>query len=70
MKKEELIRCLEQLPENTEVAIFDYVKNIESDSGDGSSDGIHVDFELQYMDKGKVTKESKTFVALVFDSEH
>lgn len=69
MKKEKLIEILQGMPEDTEVCIFDHRKNLDRDFGDGSSDGVHSDFEVEVITKENVTEDSKPFIALMFDND-
>lgn len=73
----ELIKKLQEYPENTEVKIFDWRKNLNSDSGDGSSSGIY-DFkvDMETLDDEEKSffhefhgKDHIPFVELTFDNE-
>lgn len=78
MKKEKLIEELQKLPEGTEVCIFDWKKNMGDDWGDGSSEGIYPDIEVEYMNlegdeaenyKEQHDKEYIPWVALNFEND-
>lgn len=49
MKKEELIEKLKSLPDGVEVSIMDWRKNLGTDIGDGSSEGIYPNFEIDLI---------------------
>ena len=53
MKKEELLKKINELPDGIEICIFDYMANSEgeSDGEDKYFDGIFRDFEIGLMDK-------------------
>lgn len=59
MKKEELIKKLEQLPAGAEVCIFDFRKAINEDWGDGTSAGVYSDFAVELID---FTADEKEFI--------
>lgn len=49
MKKEDLIKKLQELPDGIEVCLFDWRKNLGDDHGDGSYEGIVSDFEVEHQ---------------------
>lgn len=49
MKKEELIEKLQKLPDNIEVCVFDWRKNVNDDCGDGSGVGIYPNFIIERL---------------------
>ena len=65
MLVEKLIEELQKLPAQTNVVIADYEKNLENDMGEGSSEGLYPDFEIEYLNEDEVTDTSKPFAALV-----
>jgi len=69
MKKEKLIEELQKLPDNTEVCLFDYKKNMDNDAGDGSSSGIYPDFEVTMLTLEDVAKGHDLFAILSFDND-
>lgn len=56
MKKSTLIRKLQEIPEDPEIRIFDWRKNLSEDSGDGSFAGIY-DFEVSMETLSEKEKE-------------
>lgn len=64
MKREELIKKLEELPEGTEVVLFDVDKNIREDWGEGSSEGIYPEFETEYHTGEDIKEGSKPFFSI------
>jgi len=71
MLKEKLIAELQNLPEGTEVCLFDYRKNFFNDSGDGegSSSGIYKQFEISYLEKEDIVEGTKPFAVMSFDND-
>lgn len=79
MKVQELIKKLQEFPQDTEVRIFDWRKNLYDDNGDGtasysgiysfdvSMDKLSVD-ELEYY-KEMNEKDYKPWVQLSFENE-
>ena len=49
MKKELLIEELQKLPDGIEVCVFDHRKCMHDDSGDGSSEGVHPEFNVEVI---------------------
>lgn len=49
MKKSELIKKLEAVPGDPDVAIFDHEKNAHDDIGDGSSVGVYSDIQVEMI---------------------
>lgn len=64
-----MIEELQKLPAQTNVVLADYEKNLEADMGEGSSEGLYPDFEIEYLGEDEVTDESKPFAALVIPQE-
>lgn len=70
MRKEELIKQIqEQIPDGTEVVIFDHRKNLADDIGDGSSAGIYKDFDVYHYTQKEVADGSVPFAVLAFNNE-
>ena len=77
MKVSELIKKLQEFPQDLEVKIFDWRKNLNEDWGDGSSAGIY-DIEVSMDDytedekeyyKERHDKEFVPWVQLSFESD-
>ena len=77
MKVSELIKKLQEFPQELDIKIFDWRKNLNEDFGDGSSAGIY-DFEVTIEDLSEDEikyleelhdRKFKPFVQLVFESE-
>ena len=81
MKIEKLIEELTELQKthpNISVNLFDWRKNLGDDNGDGSSEGVHGDFEISVMKlegeeaefyKEQNDKDFSAWVALSFENE-
>ncbi len=69
MKKEELIKQLQALPDGVEVVIFDHRKNLDQDSGDGSSAGIYKDFQISHHTPEEIADGCIPFASMAFDNE-
>lgn len=56
MKKEELLKEINKLPDGVVVQIFDFIKNIngDTDGEDGHIEGLYSDFEVGMMGKNEV----------------
>ena len=65
MKVSELIKKLQEFPQELEVKIFDWRKNLNEDWGDGSSAGIY-DIEVS-MDN--YTEDEKEYYKERYDNE-
>ncbi len=48
MTVKDLIKQLEKMPQDVNVNIFDWRKNLANDWGNGSSEGIYTEFEINY----------------------
>jgi hypothetical protein len=46
MKKEDLIKELQKLPDGIEICVLDWKKNLGDDDGSGSSEGIYPSFGI------------------------
>lgn len=68
MKKSELIERLHTIPGDPEVCLMDFKKNINSDSGDGSGEGIYPKFDVEMVTTEDVTDDSEPFLAISFDN--
>jgi hypothetical protein len=68
MKKSEIIKKLNQIEGDFEVAIFDWKQNKED--GDLSFRGIYIDFDIELMDNDNEEAESqdKKFIAITIDN--
>lgn len=69
MKKEELIEKLQKLPDNIEVCVFDWRKNVNDDCGDGSGVGIYPNFIIELMGKSEIKKGYKPFLAITIEND-
>lgn len=78
MKKEKLISKLQALPDGIEVCIFDWKKSLHHDSGDGSSEGVHPEFEVELHEltpdeaeyyQEREGKPFKPFATLTFEND-
>ena len=70
MKKEDLIKKIEEtVPDGAEVVIFDHRKNLDGDSGEGSSAGIYLDFDVEHFTKENIKDGCIPFSALTFNNE-
>lgn len=47
MLVEKIIEELQKFPKGTEVCLYDWRKNLRNDVGDGSSEGIYPDFDIE-----------------------
>lgn len=65
MKVSDLIKKLQEFPQDLEVKIFDWRKNLNGDWGDGSSAGIY-DIEVS-MDN--YTEDEKEYYKERYDNE-
>lgn len=69
MKKSELVKLLEKVPDDMEIGIFDYRKNVRYDFGHGSKVGLYFDFKVEYVDPGDAFDKFFPWVALSFANE-
>lgn len=78
MKVEKLIEELQKLPKGTNVAIYDWRRNLHEDSGDGSHAGIYPEFDvsLQKLEgdeaayyKERHDKDFKPWISISFENE-
>lgn len=69
MKKEDLIKKLKELPDDTEICILDLQRNIDADFGDGSCEGVKHEFEIKMLEPNQVPESDKPFAVLIFDVE-
>ena len=70
MKKEDLIKKIQEVvPDGAEVVIFDHRKNLNEDSGEGSSAGIYKDFDVEHHTQEEIKDGCIPFSALTFDNE-
>lgn len=78
MLVEKLIKELKKLPKGTDVCLYDWRKNLNNDVGDGSSAGIHPEFdiELQKLEGDELNyyeeRHERKFVpwiAITFDND-
>lgn len=65
MKKEELIKQLQELPEGTDICIYDYRKNLFNQSDEPNGIGIESDFSIEYHDKNVNTP----FATITFEND-
>ena len=71
MKKEELIKKISKLPDGIEVCVVDLAVNLNSDAGEGSSDGIYTDFSIEVCPADDLREGSKPFAMIsVEDQEY
>jgi hypothetical protein len=64
MKVEELRMHLSDVPNGTEVCIFDYRKNLHNASDEPQSDGVHNKFSVEFIKEGV-----PPFIALAFKND-
>jgi len=69
MKNKDLIEALKKLDPEKEVCICDWRKNLGADMGEGSSEGIYLDFKIEEMNEDSIKPESKPWIALSFENE-
>lgn len=70
MKKEDLIKKIQEtIPDGAEVVIFDNNKNLNDDTGNGSSAGIYKDFEVVHFTADEIQHGCIPFSALIFNNE-
>lgn len=65
MKKEELLKEINKLPDGIEVQIFDFIKNSNGDN-DGEDyyyDGLYSDFEVGIMNKNEVKNDPWAYLS-------
>lgn len=67
--KETLIKALQDLPDGIRVVVGDYKKNLHHDSGDGSSEGLYSDFEIDIMDGDEIVEGTTPFASLTIDND-
>lgn len=48
MRVKDLIKELEKMPQEANVNLFDWRKNLSDDIGDGSSEGVYSRFDIHY----------------------
>jgi len=71
MKVSELIAKLAELPQDTEVVIFDVERNAYHADGDGTSEGVYPDIELEFVEMFHEESEKiENVVALSFISDY
>lgn len=66
MKREELIKKLQLLPEGIEVCIFDVRLNESEATGDPCGTGIYKDFDIEVVNQ--VPRYKKAFATLTFET--
>jgi len=68
MKKEELLKEINKLPDGVEICIFDYLANSEGDNDgeDGYFEGIYCDFVVGFMRKDDVMPKEKRWAYISF----
>ena len=49
MKKSELIAKLNAIEGDPEVCIFDHIRNMKEDSGEGSGEGVYSNFSVDHI---------------------
>jgi hypothetical protein len=69
MKKEQLIKKLQSLPDGTNLVIGDYRKNLGGDNGDGSSEGFYSEFGVECITGRMLGHKQKPFAILSFTNE-
>lgn len=73
MRKDEVIQKLARISGNPVVVILDSeinARNLVGDgSGEGSTDGIHIDYDIQLVAGDQLPKGAKPFIAMVFTAE-
>jgi len=75
MKVIDLKKALADLPDDMEIAIFDHVRNVKEDSGDGSTAGIYPNFEVEVISESDLPEPEddedepmKPWLALSFEN--
>jgi hypothetical protein len=53
MKKKEFLKLINELPDNAEICVFDWRKNIYESDSDGTSAGIYPNFDIEFIDDAK-----------------
>lgn len=66
MKKEELIKKLQELPDDIDVNLFDYRMNLHDDHGDGSHKGIYSEFDIEVI---KLDEEDRKYLEDLRDTK-
>lgn len=76
MKKSQLIKKLQEIPGDPEVAILDHLKNLYNDDGDGTSEGVYPEFEIEMInvedlppDHPAVVDQMLPWLAISFKNE-
>lgn len=76
MKKSDILKKLNEIPGDPEVAIFDWRKNVLDDLGVGSSSGIYQEFDVELMEDTEqregVSPEDRaqaSWIAFVYTNE-
>lgn len=70
MLVEKLIEELQKLPAETVVVLADYEKNLKSDAwGEGSSEGLYPEFEIEFLNDDEIKEGTKPFAALVIPQD-
>lgn len=74
MRKDEMIQKLARFSGNPHVVILDSERNardlVGDGSGDGSAEGIHVEYDIQFLSDGEELAEGcKPVIALVFTTD-
>ncbi len=71
MKREELLKKIEALPEGTEVCIMDWQKNAYHATGDeeGNGEGIYPEFNVEMIGKDGLPEGKEPFAVLSFNND-
>lgn len=70
MIKEDLLKKIQEtVPDGAEVVIFDYYKNLNDDSGEGSSAGIYTKFDVTMHTEQEIKAGCIPFASLTFTNE-
>lgn len=64
MKKGELLKHIQALPDDLEICVFDHRQNAWNCDADGSPIGIHLKFEIEVIEDA-----DRPFVGLSFDND-
>ncbi len=70
MKKEELIKKLQELPDGIEVCIFDWKLSAQEADGEPSSTGIYPKFDIEIMANEYLENGKEPFALLSFENLH
>ena len=73
MKKSEFIAKLQAIPGDPDVAILDWLTNLNEDDGEGSSEGVYSEFDVDLMEPDTTLSAKPAFkpwIALSFENKN